>query len=475
MASLKKNIIWNSIRTGSNLIFPLITFPYVSRVLGPETVGLFNYVTAIATYFTLFASLGFPIYGIREIANVKDNPEKFPRIVNAIFTANCLATFIVYLAYIIMSIIIGGDNILLYSIIGLSVLMSCISFDWFYQGIEDFQYITIRSLITKFISIIGLFIFVHNPTDLIAYAILSIIGTCGNNILNLCRIRKYLKLRFSFIDCWKHTKGASTLFLGTIAVSLYTQLNSIMVGAIGSMTAVGYFTTGNKIIQLIMTIITAVTSTIIPRMSYLIGNNKEEEAILLQKKVVHLLTYIGLPMTGGLIVLAKPIILLLSGEEFLPAVIILQILASLLIIIPLSSFLGLQILYPMHKEKYGNYAVIIGAIVNIILNSFLIPLWGHIGVAISVLCAETIITIVHYLFATKYMKLHLKDFLPTNALIATVIMTILTYYLRLKFTTLFYLPMICFCGILIYLTILIVLKDKFIKESISNLKINSIK
>ena len=182
MASLKKNIFWNSVRVGSNLVFPLVTFPYVSRVLGPDTIGLFNYVTAIAAYFTLFASLGFPIYGVREIANVKDKPEEFGNIVNSIFTANVIATFIVYLAYFVVALLISGEYLLLYFIIGLSVLMSCISFDWFYQGIEDFRYITVRSLIIKVISIVGLFIFVHDKSDLLAYAILSIVGTCGNNL-----------------------------------------------------------------------------------------------------------------------------------------------------------------------------------------------------------------------------------------------------------------------------------------------------
>lgn len=117
MASLKKNIFWNSVRVGSNLVFPLVTFPYVSRVLGPDTIGLFNYVTAIAAYFTLFASLGFPIYGVREIANVKDKPEEFGNIVNSIFTANVIATFIVYLAYFVVALLISGEYLLLYFII----------------------------------------------------------------------------------------------------------------------------------------------------------------------------------------------------------------------------------------------------------------------------------------------------------------------------------------------------------------------
>ena len=466
MTSLKKNIFWNSVRVGSNLVFPLVTFPYVSRVLGPDTIGLFNYVTAIAAYFTLFASLGFPIYGVREIANVKDKPEEFGNIVNSIFTANVIATFIVYLAYSVVALLISGEYLLLYFIIGLSVLMSCISFDWFYQGIEDFRYITVRSLIIKVVSIVGLFIFVHDKSDLQAYAILSIVGTCGNNILNLIRINKYVKLRFSLVDCWKHTRGASTLFLGTIAVSLYTNLNSIMVGALGTMEAVGFFTTGNKVVSLVMTIITAVTSTIIPRMSYLVGSGKEEEAVLLQKKTINLLNYIALPMIAGLVILAKPIILVFSGKEFLPSVIVLQILSFLLIIIPWSSFLGLQILYPIRKEKYGNYAVVTGALVNLVLNFILIPRYSYIGVAISVVCAEMVITLVHYIFAMRYMKLKFHDFIPIKSIISTLVMALVVYKGFSYSDHIVCVVAWSMVGALVYVGALLLMRDEFMKEMI---------
>lgn len=464
MASLKKNIFWNSVRVGSNLVFPLVTFPYVSRVLGPETIGLFNYVTAIAAYFTLFASLGFPIYGVREIANVKDDPKQFEIIVNAIFTANTIATFLIYIVYSFVSLLIGGENLVLYFILGLSVLMSCISFDWFYQGIEDFKYITVRSLIIKAISIAGLFVFVHDKSDLLTYAALSIIGTCGNNILNLIRINKYVKLRFSLDDCWKHTRGASILFLGTIVVSLYTNLNSIMVGALGTMEAVGFFTTGNKVVSLVMTIITAVTSTIIPRMSYLMGNGKEEEAVLLQKKTINILNYTTLPMMVGLVILAKPIILAFSGEEFLPAVIVLQILSFLLVVVPWSSFLGLQILYPVRKEKYGNYAVMTGTMVNLILNFFLIPEFAYVGVAISIVCAETAIALIHYIFAMKYMTLKIRDFIPVKSIISTLIMALVLYLCTIYSDRPIYVVLWGMVGLLVYTTTLLLIRDKFIDE-----------
>ena len=290
MASLKKNIFYNSIRVGSNLVFPLVTFPYVTRIMGPDTLGLFNYITAIAGYFTLFASLGFPIYGIREVAQSKDDPVKLQSATNAIFTANTLACLVVYVVYFIASLLLAHSehDFWLYFVLGLSVLLSCISFDWFYQGVEDFKYITIRSIAIKLISIVCLFIFVRTQDDILPYAILTIAGTCGNNILNLIRIRKYVKLKISFLDCRKHTKGASVLFLGTIAVSLYTNLNSVMVGALGTMAAVAFFTTGNKLVQMLMTVLGAITSSIIPRMAYLVGKGDEKEAIALQQYCVKL-------------------------------------------------------------------------------------------------------------------------------------------------------------------------------------------
>ena len=239
-----------------------------------------------------------------------------------------------------------------------------------------------------------------------------------------------------------------------------------MVGALGTMEAVGFFTTGNKVVSLVMTIITAVTSTIIPRMSYLVGNGKEEEAAFLQKKTINLLNYMSLPMIAGLVILAKPIILVFSGEEFLPSVIVLQILSFLLIVIPWSSFLGLQILYPIRKEKYGNYAVIIGALVNLVLNFFLIPQYAYVGVAVSVVCAETVITLAHYIFAMKYMKLKLHDFIPIKSVVSTLVMALVVYVCSSYSDYPVCVVVWVIVGALVYVGTLLLMKDKFMKNVI---------
>mgnify|MGYP000920736342 CR=1 FL=1 len=465
---VRKNSIYSLLKAFSQVVFPLITFPYISRVLHAENVGKVNFGNSIISYVSLAASLGITTYAVRECSKIKDDKNKLENMVGQIISLNMVTTFIAYIGLALA--LLAAKPLENYRemiiILSTTVLFTTLGADWLNTAMEDFKYITVRSLIIKVVSIVGLFIFVHDKSDLQAYAILSIVGTCGNNILNLIRINKYVKLRFSLVDCWKHTRGASTLFLGTIAVSLYTNLNSIMVGALGTMEAVGFFTTGNKIVGLVMTIITAVTSTIIPRMSYLVGSGKEEEAVLLQKKTINLLNYIALPMIAGLVILAKPIILVFSGKEFLPSVIVLQILSFLLIIIPWSSFLGLQILYPIRKEKYGNYAVVTGALVNLVLNFILIPRYSYIGVAISVVCAEMVITLVHYIFAMRYMKLKFHDFIPIKSIISTLVMALVVYKGFSYSDHIVCVVAWSMVGALVYVGALLLMRDKFMKEMI---------
>ncbi len=471
MASLKKNIFYNSIRVGSNLVFPLVTFPYVTRILGPDSLGLFNYVNAIVSYFILFACLGFPIYGTREVAQAKGNPQELQSVTNAIFTTSALSCLSVYVVYFIASLFLAKDcgEFWIYTVLGFSILLSCISFDWFYQGIEDFKFITIRSITIKIVSIVCLFVFVKSKEDILYYAILTVAGTCGNNIWNLIWINKYVRLRFSLKDCWKHTKGAMMFFLGGIIVSLYTNLNGVMVGALGTMASVAFFTTGNKIVNLAMTILGSVTSSIMPRMAFLLKNGDDAQALDLQKKTLNLLYYLSVPMTVGMIVLAHPLIMLFGGPEFKPAVVVMQILAPLLVIITLSQFLANQILVPLHLEKYDNYCVLGGAVVNLGLNFFLIPKYAEVGVALSVLASEVIVTAMFFFYAAKHMMLRWRDFFPSKCLISSILMGGVLYLLFDENRSLVWLAVFSLLGVAVYCLALLVLRDKFFMYFINNI------
>lgn len=469
MPSLTKNIFWNSIRVGSNMLFPLITFPYVARVLGPEMKGEYDYVYAIVSYFILFANLGFPIYGIREISKNRDSRIELSKAASGIFSANLISASIVLVLFAAFCLFMPNNERLLFAIVGSSILFSCIQFDWFYQGVEDFKYITLRSIFIKSLCLIALFSLVHSKNDLLIYAAISVVGEFGNNIFNLLRIGKYADLKFSLENCWKHTKGASTLFLGTIAVSLYTQLNTVMLGALDTKESVAFFTTGNKMVQLVLTVINAMLSTIIPRISYQIGTGHNEEGRQLQYKVLSYTLYVCIPLSIWLFFFAGNIITLLAGDQFLPSIQVLKILSPLLIIIPLSGFLGLQVLYPVRKEVYGNYATIAGAITNIVVNMILIKAYSYIGIAIAVVLSEFVVTAVHYYYSRRYLELPILRFLPPKSLLASLVMIAYLLFSNIVIPNhgiLFFIVQ-SFMSVLIYIGVLKILKDNLLNELIT--------
>lgn len=475
MPSIKGNILWNAIRVISNMFFPLITFPYASRVLGPDPIGLYNYVYSIASYFTLFASFGFTLYGTREIAVAKIEKTKLETTANSIITANLLIVLAVSLVYLCFCIFWVETNRLLYFVVGTIIIFTPMSFEWFYQGLEDFKYLTIRGIVIKTISLVCLFIFVKNSNDLLIYAILSVAAICGNNILNLLRLKRYIKIRISLRSISKHLRGASILFLGTIATSLYTYLNNIIVGLFGDMSGVAFFSTGNRLVHFLISIIGIITVSIMPRMSAIIDSGDRQQAYELQLKTVNLILYIALPLSVGVFILAAPIVNLYAGEKFAPATDVVKILSSLIILIPLSSFFVNQILIPHRKEKYSNIAIFGGAILNVLLALLLVRRFSYLGVATSLILAELGITLLSGLFSSKYTLLTLKDYFPLHSIIATVALGLICSWIYSLNPGLLQAFISAVCGSIIYVAFLHISKDKFYRENILRLVLNSVK
>lgn len=472
MASIVDNAIWNMIRVGSNILFPLITFPYTCRILGPAVRGEYDYVYAIVGYFILFANLGFPVYGIREISMRRESRKELSDTVSAIFTANVISVSIALLLFLIMLIFVPDEERLLFIILGISIMLSCIQFDWFYQGVEDFKYITIRSIAIKALSIIALFAFVTTKDDLIVFAIISVIGEFGNNLFNLLRIRKYANLRFATRHCLMHVKGASALFWGTVAISLYTQLNTVMLGLLDTKESVGYFTAGNKVVHLILSMITAMLTTVIPRISYQLGTGKEDEGRRLQYKVLKLTLYICYPLVIILFFLSGDFVVLLAGNQFESAIPVLMVLSTLVILIPLSNFFGFQVLLPLKKEIYGTYAVVAGAITNVLLNYTLVINFSFIGIAISVVIAELVVTYVHYYFARRFLNITFKFFFPTNCIFAVAVMSVFFLFSNYLYSDYNIISFVIkgLSAVVIYFMVLFLRRDTMCMESFIKLR-----
>lgn len=429
MASLKGNVILNFINTITGIIFPVITFPYASRILLPDGIGAVNFLTSIVNYIVLFTSLGIPMYAVREVAKHRDNIELRNRItveITALSIALCLLGYIAVwlLAEFVPRI---SEAYALFYILSLSVLFTGIGVNWFYQGIEDFKFITIRAVIIRTLAALSLFLFVKDRDDLLIYGAITVGSTVGNNVINFVHLKKYIRfgqIQWRKLDVVRHLRPAIHIFVLNLIISIYLNLNSVMLGFMQGDEAVGLYTAGNKIAHIVLSVVTSLGVVMIPRCSNLVeaGNMKEFGAVI--GKATRLVMCMALPFTVGLMLLATPIIRIFCGESFVEAIPVLYWTAPIIIFIGLTNVIGLQVLYPQGKENIVIWSTLGGAVLNLILNLVLIPLYAEIGAAVATFIAELAVLILQIILGYKYFPLKIKDIKYQSYLVATIIMSI---------------------------------------------------
>lgn len=459
--SIKINFIYNLLNTVTSLLFPLITFPYVSRILMPEGIGLVNFYQSIIQYIVLLSSLGIPMYAIRETAKYRDDKQKCSITTLEILSLHFILTFIGYLLVFILCSTVSEvkSNITLFFILSTQLFFTVIGCDWFYQGIEDFKYITIRSIIVRTLSVIFLFIFVKSREEILLYGIYCVAGIYASNIFNFIRLRKYLD--FSIIreiKPFRHLKPALKIFVLNLITSLYLNLNSVMLGFLKGSESVGFFSAATKITQLLLGLTNALGTVMLPRLSNLIANNNYTEFNRLSNIAVKFMFAITLPLSIAVIILANNLILLLSGDAYTDSILTLQIISFIIFAIGLSGVLGIQILYPQGKESLVIKSTAVGAAINLIFNFILIPHFSHHGAAVATLLAEigvtiTMICIGHGYIPVKWRNKEFKDYIIGTLfmaisiclvfllkmdiiyeLITCIIIGVLTYTIYLKIT-----------------------------------------
>ncbi len=463
--SLKKNAFLNIIRTLMSIIFPLVTFPYASRVLFPEGIGKVNYVNSIISYFLMLSNLGIGIYGTREVAKLRNNSKELNIFCSEIFTLNLFSTFITYILFfiIIFSIPFLKDYSTLLIIASITIIFATIGISWLYGGIEEYSYITIRTIIFQIISIFLLYVFVKNKDDIIKYLLIGIFSSVGSNILNLIYSRKFVKLSIRKPNFRKHFKPILLLFSITIISSIYTMLDTTMVGSLSTNEQVGFYTAATKINKMILSLVSAVSTVIFPRLSYYANNELQEEFKNLINKSFSFILCISIPATVGLNLLCEPIILLFSGKEFTPAIPVMKLMNPIIIILALSNLIGTQIFIPLKKEKITIRAVAIGASVNFLLNLILIRHYQALGAAIATLTAESIVLIHQLICAKQFFSFtkEIKNFI--QYIFATIIMcipVILIKYFISNITLQLLLGILS--GALLYYIILLIFKNSLV-------------
>ncbi len=474
--SVKVNYILNLINTGTQMLFPLITFPYVCRVIEADGIGQINFFQSIISYISLFTCLGIPMYAIREIARDRSDVVKMNRTAMEILLLHSMLTLVGYAIVAILCLTVPQIqvNIPLFLILSLTIFFTAIGCEWFYQGIEDFKYITIRGLIIKTVSVVLLFIFVKSKTDLLYYGCYTVFGVLGGNIFNFFRLRKYFhreNIIFSELHIKRHVKPVLKVFSFSVVTSIYLQLNTVLLGFLKNALAVGYFAAATKVMQMLLTMSACLGSVMMPRASHLIAENKEDEFSRLIQKSYDFTLAIALPMTIGLIFCAPSLITALCGVKFEHSILPSQIIAPIILMVAISNVFGIQVLFPKGKINIVTLSCGIGAVADLILNLCLIPFFSYIGTSIAYLGAEVATTVSMYFIGRKYIPIiYFKKSHLTYAL-GCIVMAFALYGLSLlQLPTLTILLLQGCCGVLAYFIILCICKDEMLVQILLKIK-----
>lgn len=395
--SVKFNFIMNSILTASAMIFPIITYPYVSRILQPEGIGTVSFANSVITYFSMFAQLGVPMYGIRACAKVRDDKEKLTRTVQEIMMINMITCLVVYIAFFCSLYFVPQfrQEKILYLIMGSLILFNTVGVEWLYKGLEQYSYITVRSIVFKFIALLAMFLLVHEKEDYVIYGGITIFAAAGSNVLNFINLRKYVYLRpVGAYDFRQHIKPISIFFAMSIATTVYTNMDNVMLGFIKGTTENGYYDAAVKIKNILVSFVSSLGTVLLPRVSYYIQTGEREEFSRITKKALNFVFLLSVPLCVYFIIFARSSIYLLSGTLFENSILPMRLIMPTLVFIGLTNIIGLQILVPLGKENQVLYSEIAGAAVNIIVNMLLIPRMGAAGAAIGTVLAEIMVFIV---------------------------------------------------------------------------------
>ena len=406
--SLKKNFIMNAFLTMSSILFPLRTFPYVSRVLLPAGNGKVTFATSVITYFNMFAQLGIPTYGIRLCAQYRDNKYKLSKIAHELLFINLGFSIISYavLFALIFYVPRFREDKMLFAVISLTILLTAVGMEWLYKALEQYSYITIRSIVFKFVALIAMFLLVHKKEDYVIYGGLSIFAASASSVLNLINARKYIYFKFlGDYNFKEHFKPIMVFFAMSCATVVYTNLDNIMLGFMTNDAAVGYYHAAVRVKALLVSIVTSLGAVLLPRSSYYVQQGKMTEFKRITNKALNFVFLVATPLAVYFIIFAKPAILLLSGTAYEGSIIPMQIIMPTLLLIGITNIMGIQILVPTGREKIVLYSEIAGAVVDIIINLILIPRFASAGAAVGTLVAEVVVLIVQY----KALKNELQE------------------------------------------------------------------
>ena len=470
--SVKKNYIYNLTYQILVMIVPLITTPYLSRVLGAEAIGIYSYTLSITTYFILFGSLGVAMYGQREIAYVQEDKEKRSKVFYEILLMRFITLGISMIIFYI-TFAMNGQYGIYYRILMLEIIANALDISWFFQGIEEFKKTVIRNTIVKVVSVICIFIFVKNSNDLNKYFLIYVLSTFLGNISLWMYIPKYIeRISIKKLQIFRHLKPTIALFIPQVAVQIYTVLDKTMIGSIvEDKSEVGFYEQAQKMIKLLITISTALGTVMAPRMASTFAKGDKKKLREYMDRSFQFVLMLVFPLMFGMISIANKFVPIFYGSGYEKVIILINIIVPIVLAIGLSNVIGTQYLLPTKKQKEYTISVTAGAVVNFILNMIFIRLWGAVGASIATVIAEFTVTIVQcYMVREEINSLEIIKMMK-KYVIASIVMLIMSLIVG-KIINNSIISIICQIIVsgVVYFVLLLILKDKIVKEGMKLLK-----
>ncbi|MBM7641755.1 flippase [Streptococcus loxodontisalivarius] len=474
VSSVRVNFIMNFILTVSNFVFPLISFPYASRILGADGVGTVNFATSIISYFTMIGMLGIPTYGIRACAKVRDDKDKLAKTVQEIVILNSFVMFLSILALLIAVMTVGKLNQekFLYLIMSSTLIFNVLGVEWLYKALERYSYISIRSIIFKFLSLVLLMFLVKTSQDYVLYGGITVFAAVGSNLMNFINLRRMIPLKpYKDLDIWQHLRPTLTFFLLSVSSTIYLNVDTTLLGFIKGDAVVGYYSAATKIKAILVSVVTSLGTVLLPRLSYYYQENRLDEFNRLVQKALQFIFVLAIPMVVYFIIEAKDSILFLSGNDFLPAVLAMQLIMPAVLFIGVSNLTGIQILVPTNREKLVVYSTVIGAIADVLVNMIGIPLFGANGAAFASAFAELVVVLVQIYYLREMILPLFKGLGISKILLGAIAGAVVTIlfkdlvdlglFFRLVWTALLFFAS--------YGLVLIILREKFVTEALASL------
>lgn len=469
--SVRTNYLYNLIYQITAILLPLITMPYVSRVLGPQGVGTNSLTNANTQYFMLLGTLGITMYATKKIATVRENRRKLRQTFWEIFSIKFIGCMISYIIFVLV-LGIRSSLGLYYMLQGFFILSSAIDISWYFVGIEDFKNASIRSFLVKIISVFLIFIFVKDSNDLWQYILINSLTMFIGQFVMWIYVDKST-FSFKSLDKLKlrrHITPILVLFIPQVATQIYTVLDKTMLGVFSPTVEVGYYDQSQKIVRILLTILTSLGTVMMPRIASLISKNQHDIVKNTLKKSFTIISFLAIPIAFGIMGVSDRFIPMFFGYEYLSVIPLLKISSILVIIIGVGNVFGTQYMIAVGKNKEYTISVCVGAAVNFILNLILIPKFSALGAVIATVSAEFSIALIQLWYSREIVDISwIKE--TYKYWISGIVMLIIVSFLgEGTYRNIFILARQIIIGSIVYFGILILLKDNIIKNFFNLLK-----